>query len=139
MQLASLSDVWKDYTRTWVTLDKSDARSILASEQVVYAYGPTERNLGNLIRNALLAANVIKGLRPKVIVTTGAALAVPFAWVGRLFGAQVVYIESVSRITEPSLALRLISPVANRVYVQWPELLDAVPTGRYLGGLFSAR
>ena len=73
--------------------------------------------------------------RPAVVVTTGAATAVPFAWMGRLCGAKVVYIESVTRIHEPSLSCRLVAPVAERVYVQWPELQAAVRRGRYVGSV----
>jgi hypothetical protein len=68
-----------------------------------------------------------------VILTTGAALSVPFAWVGRAFGARVVYVESLSRISAPSVSCRLVAPVAERVYVQWPELQEAMPRARYAG------
>ena len=50
-QLLALRDAWGGYTRVWVTFDKSDARSLLRDEQVVYAYGPTNRSLKNLLRN----------------------------------------------------------------------------------------
>ena len=70
---------------------------MLAAERT-YAHGPTERNIPNLIRNVGLAWKIVGRLRPKAIVTTGAGLAVPFAWVGRLRGAKVVYIESLTRI-----------------------------------------
>ena len=50
-------------------------------------------------------------MRPAVIVTTGAGVAVPFAWIGRLLGARVVYVESLTRIEAPSLSYRLIRPV----------------------------
>ena len=53
-------------------------------------------------------------------------------------GAHVVYIESLSRITEPSLTYRLIAPVVSRVYVQWPELAETLPRSRYVGNVFSA-
>jgi UDP-N-acetylglucosamine:LPS N-acetylglucosamine transferase len=135
----SLSEGWSEYSRAWVTLDKSDARSMLASERVIFAHGPTQRNTLNLVRNAWLACRVIRELRPRVIVTTGAALAVPFAWVGRCLGVRVVYVESLTRITEPSLTLRLVAPVADRIYAQWPELRAAVPQARYAGGLLSGR
>jgi UDP-N-acetylglucosamine:LPS N-acetylglucosamine transferase len=137
-QLATLRHVWGDYTRAWVTLDKSDARSILVGERFIFAHGPTERNLGNLARNLVLAARVMRELRPGVVITTGAALAVPFAWVGRLCGARIVFIESLSRITEPSLALRLSSPALDRIYVQWPELRNAVRGSRYVGSLLTS-
>lgn len=137
-QLATLRHVWDDYSHAWVTLDKSDARSMLEGERVIFAHGPTERSLGNLARNLLLAASVIREMRPAVIITTGAALAVPFAWVGRLRGARIVFIESLSRITEPSLALRLSAPALDRIYVQWPELRSAVRDSRYVGSLLGS-
>jgi UDP-N-acetylglucosamine:LPS N-acetylglucosamine transferase len=139
LQLVALAASWEGYSRAWVTFDKSDARSLLAAERVYFAYGPTNRNAGNLFRNLQLAWRLLRDLRPRAIVTTGAGVAVPFAWVGRLLGARVAYVESVTRIHEPSLSCRLIRPVADRVYVQWPELAGRLRGSRYRGGIFSAR
>ena len=77
-------------------------------------------------------------LRPAVVITTGAALSVPFAWVGRLFGARVVYIECSGRVGI-SLSCRLIAPVAHRLYVQWPEVAPQVSKARYAGTIFFSR
>ena len=137
LQLMALREAWLPFTRTWVTFDKSDARSLLASERVVFAYGPTNRSIKNLLRNVLVAARVVRRVRPQVLITTGAGVAVPFAWVARLFGARVVYVESLSRIREPSLSYRLIAPVAARRYVQWPELAESLAGSRYVGNVFS--
>jgi beta-1,4-N-acetylglucosaminyltransferase len=101
----------------------------------VHAHGPTNRNVPNLLRNLGLAFRTLRRLRPAAIVTTGAGVAVPFAWVGRVLGARVVYVESVTRIDSPSLSLRLVRPVAECVYAQWPELLVAVPTARFAGSV----
>lgn len=136
LQLVALREAWQDYPRVWVTFDKSDARSLLTGERVVYAHGPTNRNLPNLFRNLGLAARLVRELRPRVVLTTGAGVAVPFVWVGRLFGARAVYVESFTRIDRPSLSLRLIAPFADRVYAQWPELRAAVPKARSLGSVF---
>jgi UDP-N-acetylglucosamine:LPS N-acetylglucosamine transferase len=137
LQLLALRDVWEPYQRHWVTSDRSDARSLLKDEPVTYAYWPTSRNVKNLLRNAMVAWGLVRRRRPIVILTTGAATAVPFAWIGRLHGARVVYVESLTRIERPSLSLRLISPVASRLYVQWPELVRAVPKGRYVGSVLA--
>ena len=56
LQLVALRDVWTRASRIWVTFDKSDARSLLRSERVVYAFGPTNRTFGvtaatNTLRN----------------------------------------------------------------------------------------
>jgi UDP-N-acetylglucosamine:LPS N-acetylglucosamine transferase len=139
LQLAALRPAWDGIDRVWVTFDKSDARSLLADERVVYAYGPTNRSIKNLLRNLVVAWRVVRRVRPRLVVTTGAGVAVPFAWVARLRGARVVYVESLTRIERPSLSLRLIAPVAGRVYVQWPELQAAVGGARYAGNVFVDR
>jgi UDP-N-acetylglucosamine:LPS N-acetylglucosamine transferase len=132
-QLLALRGAWEDFTRVWVTDDTTDARSLLRSETVVFAHTPTTRNLRNLFRNLWLAWGLVGRVRPRVVLTTGAGTAVPFAWVGRLRGAHVVYVESVTRIDAPSLSCRLVRPAADRVYVQWPDLQAAVPGSRYAG------
>lgn len=139
LQLHALESAWQDLSRAWVTFDKSDGRSLLVDETVFFAHGPTNRSLSNLRRNFFLSWRLVRRLRPRVIVTTGAGVAVPFAWVGRLFGASVVYIESIARIDEPSLSCRLIAPVAARLYVQWPELLSALPKARYVDSSLALR
>jgi beta-1,4-N-acetylglucosaminyltransferase len=136
LQLVAIREVWQDFPRAWVTFDKSDARSLLEGERVVYAYGPTNRNLPNLFRNLGLAFRLVRELRPRVVLTTGAGVAVPFVWIGRLCGARAVYVESFTRIDKPSLSLRLIAPFADRVYAQWPELHGEVPKARSLGSVF---
>ncbi len=139
LQLHQLRNAWEGRRTLWVTFDKSDARSLLAGEQVVYAYGPTNRSVVNLVRNIGLAWNVVRRARPKVLVTTGAGVAVPFAWIARLHGARIAYIESISRIDSPSLSWRLIAPVAERLYAQWPELAAHIPRARYVGSVFAQR
>lgn len=138
LQLVSLREAWQPFARTWVTFDKSDARSLLAGERVVYAHGPTNRSVKNMLRNLIVAWRVVCETRPKVLLTTGAGVAVPFAWVARLRGAQVVYVESLARIDGPSLTYRLISPIASRRYVQWPELAERLAGARFAGNVFSA-
>jgi beta-1,4-N-acetylglucosaminyltransferase len=73
------------------------------------------------------------------VVSTGAGVAVPFAWVGRLFGVPMLYVESFTRIDDLSLTARLISPVASRLYVQWPELAGRTSWLRFAGTLFLDR
>jgi UDP-N-acetylglucosamine:LPS N-acetylglucosamine transferase len=137
LQLVSLARAWEGLARVWVSFDKSDVWSLLADEEVVVAYGPTNRSIRNLFRNLWLAQRTVRRLRPRTIVTTGAGVAVPFAWLGRLRGAKVVYVESFTRIDSISLSCRLIKPVADRVYVQWPDALPLVKGARYVGNVFS--
>jgi beta-1,4-N-acetylglucosaminyltransferase len=137
LQLHQLRDAWEGRGALWVTFDKSDARSLLADERVVYAFGPTNRSIKNLLRNLVLAWIVVRRARPRLLVTTGAGVAVPFAWMARFRGARVFYVESITRVEGPSLSCRLISPVAHRIYVQWPELAMRMKNAVYAGSVFS--
>jgi beta-1,4-N-acetylglucosaminyltransferase len=139
LQLWSLRSAWERFSRVWVvaSFEQSDARSLLAGERLLFAHGPTARNLLNAFRNTVFAWRLLSALRPKAIVTTGAAVAVPFAWVAKVRRIPVVYVESLARTTSPSLSCRLIAPVADRVYVQWPELTSTVRDARYVGSVFS--
>ena len=142
LQLLALREVWETTSHVWVTFDKTDARTLLRDETVVYAFGPTNRTFGlvaarNTLRNLLLAWRIVGRLRPRVVLTTGAGVAVPFAWIGRLRRARIVYVESFTRIDQRSLSCRLIAPVADRIYGQWPDFSASFHKARYAGNVFS--
>ena len=146
-QMLALHEAWEDASRVWVTESTEDAHTQLRGERVVFAHGPAHRNLEYGVRrialawlgNMVLSVRVVVRVRPKVVLTTGGAVAVPFAWAARLVGARVVYIESLTRIDSLSTSCRLVAPVADRIYVQWPELTELLPQARYAGSLLSAR
>jgi beta-1,4-N-acetylglucosaminyltransferase len=139
LQLLALREAWQDFSHAWVTDDTPDTRSALDGERVLFAYGPTCRNVTTMLRNARLARRVMRRLRPAVVLTTGAAIAVPFSWVARASGVSVVYVESVTRVYRPSLTARMVAPIASRLYVQWPELVPALPRALHVGSVFSDR
>jgi beta-1,4-N-acetylglucosaminyltransferase len=140
LQMQELREAWEPFQRVWVTFDKSDSRSLLRRERVVHAHGPTNRNVPNLLRNLRLALRVLRAERPSAILTTGAGVAVPFAWIGRALGIPTIYVESVTRIEGLSLSGRMIKPVAARLYAQWPELAESSSGSiKFAGNLFAAR
>lgn len=120
-QLVRLRPWWEGCLRTWVTFDKPDAQSLLADEAVIWAHHPTTRNIPNLARNLVLAWRHVRRLRPDLVVSTGAAVAVPFFLVARLLRIPTVYVEVFDRIDSPTLSGRLCRPIATRFCVQWPE------------------
>src|SRR5688572_22264644 len=139
-QLWSLRDAWEDRKHAWVVAshEGTDVASLLSEERVFAAFSPAARSPRNLIRNLFLARQLLRRLRPTVVVTTGAAVAVPFAWMARARGTRVVWIETLARSEGPSLSCRLAAPVTHRLYVQWPELLESLPRARYAGTVFSS-
>lgn len=96
--LYMLKPFWKDEDRFWVTFDKEDARSVLEGEKMYPCYYPTNRSLKALIKNTKIAWKVLRKEKPDVIISSGAAVAVPFFYLGKLFGSKLVYIEVFDRI-----------------------------------------
>jgi UDP-N-acetylglucosamine transferase subunit ALG13 len=135
MDLAALREVWQDHSRIWVSLDRAGVRSLLADEQVLFAHGPTSRNVPNLLRNTVVAWRTVSAVRPRAVLTSGAGVAVPFAWVARLHGARVVYVECAGRVDGRSLSGRFIGPIASHVFVQWPEQVERWRKARYAGNV----
>jgi UDP-N-acetylglucosamine:LPS N-acetylglucosamine transferase len=136
LQLLQLADLWPRESRHWISFEKSDAVSLLASERTTWAYHPTNRNVRNLIRNFGMALRMVRRRNIQAIITTGAGVAVPFVILGRLLGVNVVYIESMARITSPSLTGRLTYPFADTFIVQWPELQRFFKRARTFGTVF---
>jgi beta-1,4-N-acetylglucosaminyltransferase len=131
-QMLALEHAWEDLERTWVTLAAPDVEHLLDGEEVLTAHGPTNRSLVNLLRNLPLAWRVLRQKRPDVILSTGAALAVPFFVVGKLLRRRLVYVESLTRIESVSLSGRLVYPLADEFFVQWPQATRR-PRMRYEG------
>lgn len=132
-QAFALRSWWQNHGRVWVSLPTEDARTKLANETFHEAHYPTVRNLPNLLRNFALAHKILKEVRPDLIFSSGAAIALPFFMQARSFGARTVYLEPVDRITSPSLSGTLVYPFADEFLVQWDSLRAHYPGSRHVG------
>jgi len=121
LQMLALEPAWRETEYTWVTLSSEDVGYLLNGEEVVIGHGPTPRNVLNLLRNLVLAWRTVRARDPDVILSTGAALVVPFFIVGKMHGCRLVFVESLSRVQGLSLSGRLVYPLADAVFVQWPQ------------------
>jgi UDP-N-acetylglucosamine:LPS N-acetylglucosamine transferase len=134
--LVRLEPWWRAMERVWVTFDLPDARSRLAGERVEYAFYPTTRNAKNFLRNLVLARRILREVRPDVVISTGAGLAVPFFLLARLQGAATVYLEVFDRVSTRTLTGRLCRPLSTRFLVQWHEQQRMYPGSVYIGSVY---
>lgn len=134
--LYMLKPFWQDKERFWVSFDKADTQSLLQSENFYPCHYPTNRNIKNLIKNTALAWKVLRKEKPDLIISSGAAVAVPFFYLGKLFGAKTVYIEVFDRIDASTLTGKLVYPVADAFVVQWDEMKKVYPKAVNLGSIF---
>ena len=136
MHLYLLKNVWQDKERFWVTFDKEDAKYLLKDEKMYPCFYPTNRSIKALIKNTFLAFKVIKKERPDIIISSGAAIAVPFFYIGKLYGAKTVYIEVFDRIDKPTLTGKMVEPVTDKMIVQWDEMKDVYKNAINLGSIY---
>lgn len=134
--LYMLKPFWENKQRFWVTFDKEDAKSLLEDEKMYSCYYPTNRSIKALIKNTMLAWKVLKRERPDLIISSGAAVAVPFFYLGKLMGAKNVFVEVFDRIDKPTMTGKMIYPVADLFIVQWEEQKKVYPKAIDLGSIF---
>jgi UDP-N-acetylglucosamine--N-acetylmuramyl-(pentapeptide) pyrophosphoryl-undecaprenol N-acetylglucosamine transferase len=92
----------------WVTYDVPQARSLLGGRLVIGAHHPTTKSLLNALRNYRLACEILDEHRIERVISTGAAVAVPFMVRARQRGIPCHYIESAARVYGPSLSGRML-------------------------------
>ena len=71
-----------------------------------------------------------------MIISSGAAVAVPFFYFGKLFGAKLIYIEVFDRIDKPTVTGKLVYPIVDKFIVQWEEQKKVYKKAICLGSIF---
>lgn len=89
-----------------------------------------------MIKNTILAWKVLRKEKPDLIISSGAAVAVPFFYLGKLFGAKLAYIEVFDRIDKPTMTGKMVYPIADKFIVQWEEMKEVYPKAINLGSIF---
>ena len=134
--LYMLKPFWQDKDRFWVTFDKEDARSLLKGEKMYSVYYPSNRSIKALLINTWRALKILPKEKPDLIISSGAAPAIPFFWIGKLMGAKTIYIEVFDRIDASTIAGKLCYPVADKFIVEWEEMKKVYPKAVNLGSIF---
>jgi beta-1,4-N-acetylglucosaminyltransferase len=89
-----------------------------------------------MARATLWAVQILRREQPDVIVSFGAEIAVPFLYVGKLLCIKTLFIESWCRVENLSLTGKLVYPVVDDFWVQWPQLLQVCgPKAKFWGAV----
>jgi beta-1,4-N-acetylglucosaminyltransferase len=116
------------------TFEKPDSIDRISHWRIYGLHWPTNRHIPNLLRNSLVAIRVMLTERPDLIISSGAAGAVPFFYLAKCFPrTRTVFIECYDRITLPTLTARIVRPVADLFIAQWPTQLPTWPRRIDLG------
>lgn len=74
--------------------------------------------------------------KPDVVVCTGVLAMIPICLYSKLFGKELIYIESFAKMKSPTLTGKFLYPFADRFYVQWENMKNFYPNAIYMGGIY---
>ncbi len=103
--------------------DKGDIRIIRAPQ--------ADRNLA-VFRQFYFAFVCLIKERPKVIISTGAGIAVPFFVYSRILRIYTIYVETPTAIFKPTFTCRIVRWFSDRLYVRTEMLQSKVKNSIYL-------
>ncbi|MCS7267580.1 MAG: UDP-N-acetylglucosamine transferase subunit ALG14 [Geminicoccaceae bacterium] len=99
----------------------------------IYSLCHPRRSFLRTLLNALQAFFVLLRERPRLVISTGADVAVPTVILGKLSGAEVIFIETAAAL-RGSLSGRLCRRFADLFIVQWPEQKARFPEAQLASG-----
>lgn len=80
-------------------------------------------------------SKIWKIYRPAVIISTGSNIAVHLFLYGKLHGSKLIFIETRAHVYSKSTTGMIVGRFADKVFVQWPEMLKVYPRAEYCGTL----
>lgn len=151
-ELMGLQSIFGMYDSILVTSNlkaTKDVEALQAFKEIVYATAETDcrekmagfkinsrwKILFMYIKMFVQCLKIYTKYRPVAIVSTGSHIAVPLFICGKLFGAKTLYIESNARVYTKSMTGKIVERFADKIYVQWPEMLSVYPRAEYHGVL----
>lgn len=129
-QLLDLEPLWSSRDYFFVTEDTALGRSIADGHESYLVphvalgqarLGAPLRMVNAALRNLVRSAMIIWRKRPDIVITTGAGSVFFIVLWARLFGANIVAIDSFARFKGPSMFARLVGPIAHTRIAQSPE------------------
>jgi len=105
----------------WVTFDTPQSRHLLAGEVVHYVPFVRPKDAGGTWRSGQAAVRLLRRRRYTRVISTGAAVAVPFVGEARALGLAAHYIESAARSEGTSVSGAMVAHIPGvRLYGQYP-------------------
>jgi UDP-N-acetylglucosamine:LPS N-acetylglucosamine transferase len=132
-QLLTLRPVWNGHEVICVSTGEM-VRKKLQSIGKTYIVGECNRQhpvqtLGVLIRSL----KIVVMEKPDVVISTGAAPGFLMCFWGKLFGAKVIWLDSIANARNLSMSGRMIRPFADLILSQWPEVSAKYTNVKYTG------
>ena len=84
-----------------------------------------------------MSIKILKKEKPQIIISSGAAISVPFFVIGKIFfHCKCYYVEVFDRIDKGTISGKICYRFCDKFFVQWEEQKKVYPKSIYLGSIF---
>lgn len=138
-ELLRLEKLFKEYDYLVVT-EKTEVTNALSKKYNMeyLKYGSRHyifKYIFVLLYNIVKTIKILLKFKPDTVVSTGAHTGGIVCFFAKLFGAKVIYIETLAMTETLSVTGKNMYKFADKFYVQWESLADKFEKAEYLGRL----
>jgi len=134
-QLLRLAESWKGYDSFYVTTTQVVGEK-LQQHGRVYVVGECNRQHPiRVVKVLLRCIRTVCREGPDVVISTGAAAGCIVCFLGKIVGAKVIWIDSITNVERISLSGRMVRYMADLFLVQWAELAEQYKNVEYVGAV----
>jgi UDP-N-acetylglucosamine:LPS N-acetylglucosamine transferase len=132
-QLLSLRSVWEGHEVVCVSTGHM-VRDKLEAIGKTYIVGECNREHLILTFGVMIKClRIICKEKPNVVLSTGAAPGFLMCLWGKLFGAKVIWLDSIANTEKLSMSGRMVRRFADLILSQWPDAAARYPNVEYAG------
>ncbi len=133
-EILRIREAFEKYEHFFITFDRADVRHKLKGKNVYFVCDP-KRNPLKFLKNFVQSLKIFLKEKPDAIISTGAGMALPTLFLGKIFGKKIIYIESMAAVYKPSFTGRIAYYLADLFIIQWRHLKKYYPRAIYGGAL----
>ena len=134
-ELLRLSDCWMGYEICSLTTGDFAIAALIGYGDVSIVGECNRLQPMRVVKVFLQCIKVVLKERPDVVISTGAAAGCMLCFLGKMRGAKVIWIDSITNVERISLSGRMVRYIADLFLVQWPELASRYKRVEYVGSV----
>lgn len=134
VEALQLMPILKSHKVFFITVDRSQSRERLKKYKAFFIED-TKRSPHKLATTFFQSLKILRKEKPSVIISTGAAAAIPVLFAGKILRVKIVYIESIAAVNRPASAGKVAYAISDLFIVQWRSLLKFYKKAVYGGQL----
>lgn len=118
-EMLHLQEAFEGHETFFITYDSARTREL----ERKYLLRNIGKNLLLMACASIATFRILLKEKPKLIVSTGSEIAIPAFYLARILGIKTIFIESWTRVVQPTGTGRIVYPVSDVFLVQWERLL----------------